>query len=355
MKLPPFTLVHKRMSLHDPRSANDLADRKMQLISEAEPQLGESLASLKQSFRRTLLNSTFALAQAYDGPEYFDPAVPNLKFVVSDLERQPKVTTIGIWELGTNAGFLPRVIEKLNLAQPSFTFFKIQAAIPAGMVSQPARVASWVRENLGRSLSKSERENMDNNIIAEDFFKRAEQVRREVGVDYLIGVASSMVATEEEGWVLWNYFSDSSGRTILASAYEVYEFARKAGRTFEMAVAFIAIGQLLVTLNRPRLGFHDEDRGCLFDKNELRANIVSALQKPHIEPGCLSLIAPKYRKATLILMDVLHKYSREDESDLQGGSSPAQLADNQTIDMIRERILQDMQSQLLSDSFLKPR
>lgn len=304
MRLPPFTLVHKRTSLRGLKSENDVSDLKLRLLKVAEPELCAHLDNVKPRLRRTVLNSTFALGS----PE----EVPTLKWVAFDLNRQSHVTTVGIWDLGTHAGFLPRLIEKLNLAQSAFTFFKVQAAIPAGMVSRPQRVAVWARENLGRQLTKDERDEIENNIISEDFFARAEQVRREVGVDYLIGVTPSMVAFTEDDWTFWNYFSDSKRRTILASAYGVNEFSQKAGRPFEVAIAFIAIGQLLVELST-QLEFH-EDRGCLFDENKVRQNIVNSLKELRIETDCLQLVASPYRAAALVMMDALKTYSREDKS-----------------------------------------
>jgi hypothetical protein len=304
--LPPFTLIHKRMSLRDTEGQDDPATVRLRLIRNTEPQLGESLSRLKPQLRRTLLDSTFALAPHQEGAESVHLAIPALTRMTGELNRQPKVITAGIWDLGTHAGFLPRLLEKLNIAQGAFTFFKIQAAIPSGMVSQPARVAAWAREHLGRSLRKKKREQILNNVLAEDFFRRAEEVRRDLGVGYLVGVTPSMVAGADADLIYWNHFSTLSGRLILASAYELREFAQEASRPFEAAIAFIAIAELLIALNR-RLDFHD-DRGCLFDYNQSRISLVPALKEPHIEEGCLRLIAPSYREAAVTLMKVLRAY-----------------------------------------------
>lgn len=322
MKVPPFTLVHKRMSLRNPHEKADRASLRIRLLSDTEPRLADSLFSLKPRFRYTLVNSAFAFAPSEEESQSLQFVVPTLERIMDDLNRQSRVTKVGIWDLGVHAGFLPKLIERLNVEQPVFTFFKIQAAIPAGLISQPVRVAAWLRHNLGRSLKKSERDEIENNVIAEDFFKRAEEVRSDLGVDHLVGATPSMVALAEDNMIYWNHFAASFGRTGLVSGYELHDFASKANRPLEVAVAYLAIGELLVSLNR-RLDYHD-DTGCLFDYNESRISIVKSLKNPRIEDDCLYRMLPSYRAASVQLMNTLQTYSREDEHPARRGSGTPQ-------------------------------
>jgi hypothetical protein len=269
MKLPPFTLVHKLTPVGAAgETAARVSERRVMLEAAAEEEHVNFSFGLNRNFRRTLVNTSFARAPAGCSAALLrSEALPAWEYVLSDLERRPKVITVGIWELGTRAGYLPWLIEQLNAAQPLFTFFKIQAAIPSGIVSRPERVKAWAAEKLGHTVPKKKRDAIKDNVIAEDFFGRAERVRKDIGVELIVGVTPSMLAGDD-GEIYWNHLATSHGRTILASAYGMQEHARKAKRPLEVAVGLVAIAQLLATLN-PQVEYHD-DVGCVFDYNQPR-------------------------------------------------------------------------------------
>lgn len=315
MKLPPFTLIHRLAATEGAEEAgHEVAERRALLESAVDPAHASFATTLKRKLNHTLVNTSFARAPAgcTAGLVYME-AVPAYERVLADLERQSKVITVGIWELGTHAGYLPWLIERLNAAQPLFTFFKIQAAVPAGLVSRPSRIKAWSMEmeRLGY-ISRQYRETITDNIIAEDFFGRAERVRKELGVEYLIGVTPSMVAgIEDDGQertVYWNHLAVSEGRTILTSAYGMNAHAQKAKRPFEVALALVAVAQLVATLN-PRIEYHD-DVGCIFDYNQDHRAIVKSLRRPMIDKECLARLAPRFRDAAVALVEELGAYER---------------------------------------------
>jgi hypothetical protein len=196
------------------------------------------------------------------------------------------------------------VIEALNAAQDTYAFFESLAVVPARIISEPTRVRAWSRER----RSSGRLEGIERNVIAGDFFERAETVRRGLGLGFLAGITSSMIADEDEEEVYYNLFSTSRGRLLLVSSYYLRAFARKAGRTFEAAVLGVTIAQLLAA-RYERLGFH-EDRGCLFDENETRSTIVKVLRRLRIEPSCLALIPEADRAAASALVSALDAYGR---------------------------------------------
>jgi hypothetical protein len=155
MKVPPFTLVHHRHTKAY-RNTDDAFAPPLLLnaIRGVKSELADTLLHLKPQLRETLLIS--AISRGTTSPAGIPSAVPILERTVRELERQPKVVTVGIWDLGARVGLLPRVIETLNQAQPAFTFFDVQAAIPAGMISRPERVVAWAQERLGKKLPKAE-------------------------------------------------------------------------------------------------------------------------------------------------------------------------------------------------------
>ena len=210
---------------------------------------------------------------------------------------------VGIWDLGAYVGRLPQVIEAVNRAQNELAFFEALAAMPAGTVSQPERVRAWARELGGPRRMPG----LEANVIAEDFYRRAEKVRRDLGIDYLAGVTAKLIADEDDDQVYYNLFAAATKRLILVSSYDLRKYAAKAGRPFEAAVVGLVVAEVLALRNR-RLEFHSENRGCLFDYNEDRASIVKVLKDPRIEDSCLQKIAPAQRTAAVALVEALRRY-----------------------------------------------
>lgn len=308
MKIPPFTLVHDR-SADSKRQVQDLLRARIQAIEAAEPTLAASLKKQSQGFTKTLLSTSLGVAESPAGS--LTDALPNLRLVVEELERHPKVITVGIWDLGARVSRLPRIIEVLNAAQGLFTIFEVEAAIPAGMISRPERVVAWLREQTGKAPSRKDRSEIENNMIAEDFYRRADIVRKDLGLDYLVGITPSMVAFEDAGQVYWNNFATYDKRLVLASTYDLRMFAEKAGRPFEVAVGGLICSMLLVAVN-PKLGYHQENTGCLFDMNLDRKSIVKTIKNARIDERCMSLMRPKYRPVAEALLEALQNYQGED-------------------------------------------
>jgi hypothetical protein len=227
-------------------------------------------------------------------------------------QSRPIVQTVGVWDLGAWLSNLPKLVEALNRAQKTIVFYEVKATVPAGMISRPERMISWLSEILKGKLKKSDKDQIKDNVIANDFFDLAEPIRKDVGTDYLVGITPSMVAWDEpaEG-VSWNLFSAFSRRTIIASTFQLREFAAATQRPFEAFLGGIIVAQLLVAKFYPKLGFHD-DTGCLFDYCEDRVSIQKHVKDLKIEPKCLRSIGPKFRPAALALVDVLREFKTKD-------------------------------------------
>jgi hypothetical protein len=258
---------------------------------------------------QTVVSTLFGAADTVSGQA--STKLPVLKTIIRELERQPKVITVGVWDLGAQIGRLQKVIEVLNAAQSAFAIFRVEAAIPAGLISRPERLVSWFREKRGRMPSGKARKEMQNSMIEDDFYDRAEIVRKDLGLDFLIGVTPTMIAGEdpsdEEQPIGWDYFSSQRNRLLLVSAYQLRTFAVSAGRPFEVAVGCLITGQILVATN-PQLEFHDETRGCLFDFNDDRISIVQGLRAIQIDDSCLDSMRPKYREVARSLVAALKGY-----------------------------------------------
>lgn len=279
-------------------------------IKESAPDLVKSLNSIDPNLSSMLVASSFP-TESLGADE--GQAIQSLRTVIGDLQRSKDVITVALWDLGARIGLLPEIIDLLNQSQPVFTFFNLQAPVPAGLVIQAENFAAWARHHSKEKVKTKGNQVIHNNLMSNDFYKYAQTVYKNLGVKYLVGVTPYMVAGEEHGKLFWNYFSTSRKGIILASSYELREYAQQAGRPFEVAVAGVVIAQLLVEINKG-LKFHDENRGCMFDFNNDRVSIVESIRNGMIEPACLNLIDEKYRQAAQNMMAALKSYSREEEA-----------------------------------------
>ena len=256
--------------------------------------------------------------------------------VMQELTRSRRVVTVGFWDVGANIPYLTRFIDQLNAVQPRFAFFEVHAAIPAGLISRPERVKQW-------AISVGESEDLladlKNNLIDDDFFSRAEGVRKDLGINFIIGFAPSMVAGIDGKEVFWNHFASIDRRAALVSSYQMREFARKAERPLESGVALVALSALLIARN-PGLEYH-KDTGCLFDRNEKRESLIADLRKPMIDERCLQRIRPIYRDAAQQFVKLLSKYSYE----------PVDAADSDWLKLVQTQWLIDSPPETETDVY----
>jgi hypothetical protein len=235
----------------------------------------------------------------------------DVSLVAHDLNDSRKSKAIGIWDLHSWLGGLPRVIEHLNRAQPALTFFEVQAAIPSGLVQNAKRVAFRAAKILRRKLKPTEVREMRDAIVDVDFFPNAHQVRKTLGVDYLIALTGAAIAgdvDDKAGHTFHtDFFYSFDKHVCLASTEGLRDFAEKAKRPFEMAAAYVAVGGLFAAMN-PKVDIHERSVGCLFDYNYDRSKIVLGLKKPFIEDRCLGKVREENRETVQSLVRALDNY-----------------------------------------------
>jgi hypothetical protein len=221
---------------------------------------------------------------------------------ISQPDAPPRIV-VGVWSLDAWLGKLSDLIEKLNRIQAAFTFYEVQAAVPAGLISRPERLVLWL-EALGKEPPERAKRDIEDNLIAGDFFGLAEGIRKDFKLDYLVGITPSMVAGSETNEIYWNHFSTFEDRIVLASSYQLHEFAQSTGLPFEAFLTTVIISQVLVATSYPDLGFHD-DRGCLFDYDASRVSLIDKVRKPSIDAECLAALKPLYREAAQSVADFI--------------------------------------------------
>jgi hypothetical protein len=327
MKDTPFTIVYRSPN----ESSDDLqeADQfgrgifKQRLTESLSPDAAKSLNALNPNLSSCLIDSSCEMSSMPLSEEQVDveSALKALDSVLEDLRRASKVETVAVWDLDAHVGELPALVGLLNSVQTAFTFLSLQAPLPAGLVARREHFLDWAhsRKRQGRQrIQKKSAEAFENNLMSSDFYSYAHIVHRTLGVNYTIGITRQMIAGYERGGKLfWNYFADSNKSVLLVSTYNLREYARQAGRPFEVALAGVILSQLLVEVNKNTgsgvLQYH-EDTGCLFDFNDQRDSIVRSIKEAKIDEDCLGKLSQRYRKAAVAMIDALKTYAPEEES-----------------------------------------
>jgi hypothetical protein len=231
---------------------------------------------------------------------------PSYKLTLNEVTKRARV--VGIWDFDSSVGALPEILQQMNQVQRIFVFVEVIASPPSGLAARPEAVISWLRSTAPKlRLTKADRREIKENVIANAFFRWAKKVQRDLGVDYLVGITSGMVAGVDEEGTYWNHFASTENKLVLVSAYKMFDYAKQARRPYEAAVAGLVVSGLLALTN-PSIEYHEETNGCLFDYNDDRDTIVKAIRHPTIDAECLKSIRPKYRDAALALLHLLKTY-----------------------------------------------
>src|ERR1043166_1865641 len=89
---------------------------------------------------------------------------------------------------------------------------------------------------------------------------------------------------------------------LFIATYGSYEFAKKAGCTFEKAIVYHILTQLIIHF-ASGLGFHPEVRGCILDYCEVHSWIVKGLKRMRLCRNCATGIENKdLKKAVLAIL-----------------------------------------------------
>ena len=336
-KVPTFTLVRK-FDLGTPKvlsSKSKSSEQKVEMTGSSEssrslqysqaeravldtvktlPGLSATFTGLDSPFKKTLVSSFVTTPTRSAKPRAkLKPTVSdNLISVTRDLARLEKVHRVGLLDMGAWIGGLPTLLERLNAAQSMFTIFEVQAPLPGGLLKTSRGMAEWVADHraTGKKTGNTD-EHFPPHVVFEDFLSAAESIRKDMGLDYIVGLTPALVAgVEPDGSLYLNHFSSVLGDTILLSTTDLRQFTEEANRPFEVGVGALLLAALLVAVN-DKLDYHD-DTGCLFDYNDSRVSLVPALRQLSIDEQCLLKMTQGQREAASQMLGVLRRMKRRE-------------------------------------------
>jgi hypothetical protein len=117
-----------------------------------------------------------------------------------------------------------------------------------------------------------------------------EQKEEYLNVDLVACLTRYLLAFEDEEGLCWNYLSGPSSvddTFLFISTNQLYEASKRAGCTFEKAVVYNILSQLIVYF-AASLGFHSEVRACILDFCTDRSVMVKGLKAMRLCSKCSS-------------------------------------------------------------------
>ncbi len=118
--------------------------------------------------------------------------------------------------------------------------------------------------------------------------------------------------TEREGDRIddWNrnYFSLGERTEVTISSFGLRDYAQRAGRTYEAAIALLAMTQ--VWSNIYNVEYHQATHGCPFDFCENRDDLVGVIKRMEMCPQSLAAIPSDERDSVLRCLDAIRGYVR---------------------------------------------
>jgi hypothetical protein len=215
---------------------------------------------------------------------------------------------VGILDLGAWMGNLRPLLEELNRVQTLFELFEVQSPVPGGLIKSPDGMMQWAAEN-GVYTGSMDVSEFEPQMIADEFFLVAEDIRKALKLSRVVGVTAPLIAGVEEDSVYWNHFASGKGKTILISTKDVRSFAEQAHRPFAAAVGALLIGALLANVN-DKITYHD-DTGCIFDYNGSRISLVNTFTALRIDSSCFQKLTPKQRISADSMLTALRAMKRK--------------------------------------------
>lgn len=267
---------------------------------KARQQATVSLSSVIRKTSRTLAQATGSLPPALieallsnvsrPGSNAAAALPAELVEVAKKAAHRTDTVTVGLLDLGAWVSRLPQLLRTMNKAQDKFVFLELLTPVPAGLIKARQHLLTWAAEHLGRPLDQPEEQDLTQNMLADEFYYFAEALRKEKQLDIVIGLTSDLIAfiDEETNRPEWNYYCVGMHDVAVVSTFEVREFSALAGRPYEAAVGMLIAGQVVALRNG--FEYHQETRGCVFDFNVERADLITSIKAMRIEPECMNLI-----------------------------------------------------------------
>lgn len=218
---------------------------------------------------------------------------------------------IGVWDVDVHSGFLNLVLDRINGAQKKFQFHPIEAMVPVGLTFSGERTRRVAAAYAADHKLAFDDEVLATNTLASDIYEVAQPIRTALELDLLVVVVSPMIMdldTSSGEPESWNLFSTSKDGVVIASAYNLREYAREAKRSFEGCLAAV-VAAAVVQETYDKVESHSKTRGCIFDFCDDRNDIVKGLRTINVCKVSLNQVPQSARADVAAMFDAIRDYT----------------------------------------------
>jgi hypothetical protein len=316
---PDSTLKSTATKAAEKSNSSFATDSRLQFTDRAvrkalsTTRLKDTYMSLDANFKEALRNSLTSQVLRQDGRVRSVEVSQNLKAITEDLARGERVLRVGVLDFGTYMAGLPTLMERLNKAQSMFTLFDIMTALPSGLVKNPKGFRDWVRAKNEGSLRKLKVAGALPQLIFDDFYTVAENIRKGMGLDIFVCLTPYRVAgLDNDGKPYWDHFGCTLGNVILVSTDDLRRYAAEANRPFEVGAGMLLVASLFTSVNED-LDYHRVDTGCIFDYNDDRDTLKTCIVNLTIDDHCLAMMTSEEAKAAKGMLIAMKRMRRRKE------------------------------------------
>ncbi len=181
---------------------------------------------------------------------------------------------VALADLDVGLTNLPEIARAFNQTQRFFHFALSQLEMPKAAV---------------RTIERTPHLRIDR--LPQSFYSE----RANIPTDSIICFTRRFIAFEEKGRLHFNYLgadSPADERFSFLSLSGLYEHAKEAHVKFEVALAFLIIGDIAVYFGGI---YHEEIRGCPLDWTENHADLVKGLARGRFCPACTKRLSVNRR------------------------------------------------------------
>jgi hypothetical protein len=227
-------------------------------------------------------------------------------------QLKPKVK-VALVDIDSGVGFLPELAERANAAQDYYHFRVSYPPVPTATIAAGYNKKTGVVTPAKFDLKHGAI--VEGKLVQITWAPRLDEILaglpKTLKVDMACCLTANMIGDGKE-YDLFTCPLKANSKVMLISTFDARRYAEKAGVSFEMAVLFLCLGQLLSSDPKLDLSFHDETAGCLMDYCDDRDDVVVGLKHMKFDhTPCRDDVSDKKQLAAIDALLALEKPGRK--------------------------------------------
>src|SRR5262245_38479252 len=190
-RVPPYTVIRRPDAARSAKVDRELAAT----LKRTSPTLAKHFSKLPAPVRQGVAATLAVPSAVRDKPAKISKSGRTL---LSQMADRKAAKTVGILDLGAWVPRLPALVASFNSAQSIFFFLEVQAPVPSGLIKTDRGLVNWAKSR-GWTFSSTERKELEKNMLADSYFRAARDIRKSLGLHFIAGLTSALIAGTRGG------------------------------------------------------------------------------------------------------------------------------------------------------------